>query len=332
MIYVPILKCKKGEKDALDSLNDDLKDQVLPLLEICPDIIAKGTFNGASDFWENRQYLLDVSPEYRDELTDQESFELLSKCGNEQVIPVVRLYDSDEKIMRFNNELSNGFALRLYLEDISDESFSLEFEHFIQSVNLQNVDLIIDAQSIDTGELSQKTFLIRAALELVRNINQFRRVIFASNSFPSKLDIQKERLVLLPREESTLFSRVSPLFASYGVTPIYSDYAINHWSYFVFIPGMQPSFNIRYTTEDNYVIYKGLTTKRGGLNIENVRSACQMLVQSPYYFGADFSWGDNEIYLKAVGETTRSGNPTTWRAIGTNHHITFILNHLSNQF
>lgn len=85
------------------------------------------------------------------------------------------------------------------------------------------------------------------------------------------------------------------------------------------------------STEELYVIYKGDTNKKGGLKIDKVQAGCNILVSSPYYFGKDYSWGDNEINEKASGESTKSGNLTTWRAIGTNHHITFIVNLLSSQ-
>lgn len=331
MLYVPVLKCKQGEKDALYTLNEKVKDQITPLIELTPDVIAKGTFCGVEDFWKDRLFIFDVSPEYREELTDEEFLELFGKCNKKQAIAVVRLEDSESKISKLLNSSSNGIALRLYLEEILDDDFESAYEDFLKKFDTQNIDLIIDTQFVESNKVNETSFLIRSALNLINNIKEYRHVIFANNSFPKALDVERYKLNMLPRIESAVYEKVKPYFEKKGVNIVYSDYSINHWSFSEFIPGMQPSFNIRYTTKDFYTIYKGDTVKKGGLNIEKVKAGCAILVASQLYKGKDYSWGDNEIYEKAIGETIKSGNNTTWRAIGTNHHINFIVDHLSNQ-
>lgn len=174
--------------------------------------------------------------------------------------------------------------------------------------------------------------LTKTVSNLDIDITLFRNIIFSSNSFPQTLSVEKHNLSLLPRVESKLFNKVKEFFDNNGVKLVYSDYAINHWSFLEYIPGMPISFNIRYSIDDAYVIYKGDAIKKGGLNINKVAEASSLLVNSAYFLGKDYSWGDAEIYKRAVGEIKKPGNTTTWRAIGTNHHITFMVNHLSNQF
>ncbi|UZH06363.1 beta family protein [Heyndrickxia coagulans] len=331
MLYVPILKCKQGEKDALYTLRDSVKDQVVPLLEITPDVGGKGNFNGVEDFWKDRPFFLDVSPEYRQELSDEEYYKLIEKCTKQQTIPVIKLADSEKKITKLISEYPKGVALRLYIHEILDDDFELIYDEFSAKLDLPNTDLIIDAQHVESSKINEASFLIKGALNLIEGIGEYRNVIFSSNSFPETLQVDKHELSVIPRIETNLFEKVKPHFSKKKVNLIYSDYAINHWSFFEFIPGMQPSFNIRYTTEDFYVVYKGDTVKKGGLKIEKVKEGCIILVTSPYFKGQGYSWGDKEIHEKATGETTRPGSLTTWRAIGTNHHVTFIVNLLSNQ-
>jgi hypothetical protein len=331
MLYVPILKCKQGEKDALYTLSGSVKDQVVPLLEVTPDIIAKGTFCGVEDFWRDKPFFLDVSPESWGELSDEQYLELLRKCNKDQAIPVIKLGDNEHLIANLIIESPNGVALRLYIEEILDDEFETSFTELTSDLDLSEIDLIIDAQSIEPAKINESSFLIKGAIDLIDVIGDFRSVIFASNSFPNTLDVERYELTTLPRVESKIYEKIKNHLGKYGVNLIYADYAINHWSYFEFILGIQPSFNIRYTTENYFVIYKGDTNKKGGLKIDKVQSGCQKLVSSPFYLGKDFSWGDYEINEKASGESTKSGNLTTWRAIGTNHHITFIVGLLSNQ-
>lgn len=331
MLYVPILKYKQGEKDALLTLRDEDKDKIIPLLEVTPDVITKGNFCGVSDFWNDRKYILDVSPEFRDEMQGDEYLQLFERCKNEKVVPVVRLSDNEDTVKHLSEGSTNGIALRLYVEEILDDDFEGIFDEFTSNIDISKTDLIIDAQSIESNKINETTFLLKGSINLISDIQSYRSVIFTSNSFPRSLEVERYKLTTIPRIESVLFEKVSGHFRKNGVELVYSDYSINHWSYFEFIVGIQPSFNIRYTTPDHYVIYKGDTNKKGGLKIEKVSEGCRLLVESAHYFGEDFSWGDNEINEKATGESTKSGNLTTWRAIGTNHHITFIVDLLSTQ-
>ncbi|MCK0470410.1 beta family protein [Halalkalibacter sp. APA_J-10(15)] len=329
MLYVPILKCKQGEKDALLTLQDNIKDQILPLLEVTPDIIEKGTFAGVQDFWVKRLFIFDISPEYYSEMSDKEYVALYRKTDFEFSIPTIKLADDEEKINELKSLSQNGLALRVYLEEILDDDFQSNYEDLLKHIDSSKTDLIIDAQSVEVKRINEVSFLVKGALSSINNIDKFRNVIFSSNSFPKSLEVERNKLSVLPRIESKLFQKV---LSQSTVNLIYSDYSINHWTYFEFILGIQPSFNIRYTTENSYVIFKGETNKKGGLKIDKVQAACKLLTDSEYFLGKDYSWGDLEIHSRANGDISKSGNLTTWRAIGTNHHITLIVNHLSNQF
>lgn len=330
MLYVPVLKCKQGEKDALYTLTDEIKESIRPLLEITPDIIDKNNFSGTQDFWNAKHYF-DVSPEISSELDDDKYFSLLYKCNNEFVIPTIRLTDNEEKVSKLASESANGVALRLFIEEILDDDFEENFNESMTLLEPSKTDLIISIQYVDSSKVNEVSFVTKAAINLISNIEKFRNVIFSSNSFPKALEVEKKKITLIPRNETKVFEKVKSEFLKKGINIIYSDYGINHWSYFEFIIGMQPSFNIRYTTKDLYVIYKGDTVKKGGLNIERVIDGCKLLIESSYFIGKEFSWADNEIFEKAIGESSKPGSLTTWRAIGTNHHLTFMVDLLSNQ-
>lgn len=330
MLYVPVLKYKQGEKDALYTLTDEIKENIRPMLEITPDIIDKQNFSGTEDFWNAKHYIA-ISPEISGDLDDDKFFSMLSKFKKEFVIPTITLTDAVEKTSKLTSESSNGVALRLFIEEILDDDFEERYTEMLNLLDLSNTDLIISVQFVDSTKVNETSFVIRGAINLISHLNKFRNVIFSSNSFPGALEVEKKKLTLIPRNETKVFEKVKTEFLKKDVEIIYSDYAINHWSYFKFIPGMQPSFNIRYTTNDVYVIYKGDTVKKGGLNIEKVIEGCKLLVESPYFCGKTYSWGDNEIFDKSIGESAGPGSLTTWRAIGTNHHITFMVNLLSSQ-
>ncbi|WMT19185.1 beta family protein [Parageobacillus toebii] len=330
MLYVPIMKFKQGEKDALYQLPTELKEKVMPLFEITPDVIQKEKSLGISQIWE-LPYFFDISPEYYSELSDEEYLGLLEKCQG-GVVPIIKLTDNSERVETIIARVQNGVAIRIYLDEILDDNFPKLFSDLTHKLNLSETDLIIDVRFVESGEINIKSTLTKEALNRINNISEFRTTIVASNSFPQNLSTyDKHSLVIIPRNESKFYNKVKQHFEEKGIKIVYSDYGVNHWTYFEYVPGMQVTFNIRYTYYDNFVIYRGDSIKRGGFNFAKVQEACNALINSSYFLGQNFSWADQEIYDKAHGVVNKPGNPTTWRALGTNHHIVFILNYLSNQ-
>ena len=78
-------------------------------------------------------------------------------------------------------------------------------------------------------------------------------------------------------------------------------------------------------SESSGIIIKGLSLKKGGLELANVATSCRLLVEHPQFSGENFSYGDNIIATIANGTNTKSGNLTNWVAYSFNHHITLIV-------
>src|SRR2546426_10562869 len=58
---------------------------------------------------------------------------------------------------------------------------------------------------------------------------------------------------------------------------------------------------------------------------------CKMVIERPEYCGTEFSWGDFYIY-KCAHNQDGLGNATTWRQVGTTHHIEFVARPLASYF
>ena len=56
---------------------------------------------------------------------------------------------------------------------------------------------------------------------------------------------------------------------------------------------------------------------------EQYYALAEMVISSPHYLGAGFSWGDKRI-LDCSNELFK-GNSTNWVGIDTNHHIEYVL-------
>lgn len=105
----------------------------------------------------------------------------------------------------------------------------------------------------------------------------------------------------------------------------FGDYAI---AYPIYAPApFLGSASIRYTITDDWLIVRGRSLKgpvHGGFG--QFQQLCGQLVANPAYSGPTFSWGDEYIDQCGRGQVG-TGNLTTWRSVGTNHHITFVARH-----
>lgn len=326
--YVPIVKWKQGEQGALSILADEIKDQIIPLIEIVPDFNVdkfESTFNKN---WANRHFYFDVFPECYEAYGGSYYFELLEKCNSDFVIPVLALDDDVSVIDEVNSYSSNGIAFRItsYSTDILEEQLTKIVEDF----NPSETDLIIDLKAIDQDNIHDKNIVLKALLSDIPEIDSFRNIILAGASFPETLtECEKHELCFTERYEYKLWTDTKKYNKKYNINLIYSDYCVNHPKYMEYIIGMSPSFNIRYTTDDSYMIIKGDTIKKGGLEPKSIIDLCKKIVNSGKFKGKDYSWGDDFIASRSL-DSASNGNLSTWRKVGTNHHITLVVNQLSN--
>jgi hypothetical protein len=103
--------------------------------------------------------------------------------------------------------------------------------------------------------------------------------------------------------------------------PIFGDYALEYPGRYV-TGQAQPVAQFRYTTSDDYLVLKGMTTKKpNGYGV--IRDVAQRLANEPEYLGAAFSQGDAFVdrLSRAIGGP---GNASTWRWAWTDHHLVFV--------
>ena len=79
---------------------------------------------------------------------------------------------------------------------------------------------------------------------------------------------------------------------------------------------------IRYTVDKHFFVVRGHQLKTGDKGAQYYRLS-DTLINSQYYLGRQFSWGDEQVYL--CSQEKFKGRPQDWIAIDTNHHIKAIL-------
>jgi len=355
-MYVPILKGKEGEFAALEELKPQVRNIMMPLIEI-PDIPydyvnerpartmdehVSGIAERLRRCWPDRPLYLDLPWFQSDECLQDGRVALeavLADCSSRGVkaVPVVSRRNSPKYLSaasRHARKEKSGASLRLTVKDFEEDvDLVAEVDQLLLTLgptSQSSIDLILDLE--DLGADDGKAVLIaRSVFSMIPNKEGWRRLILVGASFPEDLsDVDAANPTKLPRREwalwRTLQKRPSALPRR---DMIFGDYAIAHPVPRELDPRvMLMSASIRYTTPTNWLILKGRNVRQYGF--EQYFDLCKELVDRPEYNGPDFSWGD--LYISdCAAEVQGPGNATTWRKVGTNHHITLVAKQLANQ-
>lgn len=328
--YVPLLRCKKGEQIALLRLSESVKNGIKPLLELpysnsstkqpLPSLI--------NSFWNGYPYFIQFSPEWYDNISEnisdflEESLPVL--LNNTKATPVINL--SDIGFISNWKLLSNtGFACRIRNNEFSNITDFLTSLFSSSTIKRNQVDLILDLQHISSEYLFDKMCLLRTVCSEIESINEYRSVIIASTSFPDSVEsLEREQVYHFERQEKHIHELALKLATEYDFNYMFADYGTSGIDDSIYVPGMSPNFKIKYTTASDYIYIKGYQTKKGGLDIQNVRKCANTLINCNSFSNQYFSWGDGTIYNIAIGHSISPGNLTNWISYSLNHHITLL--------
>lgn len=331
-LYVPIVKCKMGEQKALLNLDDQVKDNIIPLIEIplfSQAMTKKGTtVEGLiSSFWDKRNYFFYFMPDWYSDLDDFNDFieeKVKPLCHDSCAIPVIDLSLVDF-IKDWSDISQNGVAIRLRNNDFGDIEEILNPLFDETTLTRNQIHLIFDLQYVGENDLFSKISVLKAAFSDLDKASEFRSIVISSVSFPKQLpSMESKKIYRFKRVETEIFAMALKLSERFNFNYVYSDYGPSDIEENIFVVGMSPNFKIKYTAFDDYLYIKGIPVKKGGLDLGNVRELAKILVECSDFSGEDYSWGDKNIFNIALGASASSGNLTTWVSYSMNHHITFI--------
>jgi len=346
--YMPILKWRQGEYQALLRLDDGVKDAILPLFVIPPveydfeDEKPKKTVQEhISPFalryktkWGKRLSLIDLHESLELELMDDGSpvvefvFESLHVEGL-NAVPVAKLSHGDsyiESIKRISEKSQAGAAFRVGFEHLMKPSLDQELQALIKGVGLDRneIDLIIDLgvpQKFEPYFAFAKA--LAAALNKVSGINEFRSFFVAGMSL-NLSEIKKPGGEPV-RHEWFLYQEIVKCLKGIRV-PDYGDYTIENPEFISQdMRLLNPAGKVVYTTEKTWFIPKGNSFRD---NRAQMVSHCERVVSSGYFSGKDYSDGDKRIFNTA-NYIEGTGNQGTWKQAGVSHHIVFVVNQIA---
>ncbi len=344
--YVPVLKWKAGEQTALRNLTPDVKQAIFPLLEVVDVSVRTGGgatkslrehLNHAASQMEkcwgtSAPLLLDthlLSPGRDVEGASALAYVVeQAHALNVAAVPVVSTDCTPDDLRAVAGAAAGlGVAVRAPIGNVVKPSFPSVLMRTLKTLGVSpgQVDFVLDVREVGEDNREAMAVAVEAALTRLPATSEWRSLTVAAAAFPVNLTGMKPGLHMLPRADWTMWTSLSGLPRQ----PDFGDYAIAHPD----LPNLdmrkvKVSASIRYTAPDSFVVARGrvVTDDRHGGYAQFITLSGD-LVNHRAFAGPSFSWGDDYIVTCADGGP--SGNLTTWRQVGTNHHITMVVKQLA---
>ncbi len=345
--YVPILKWKMGEYQALSRLTDPVKDRLTPLLEIPPVGFDHETGQDREsadahlgDFgrrlkskWQARPCFVDLKwlPAHTRMAGGGHCVEAVfaaSRAENCVTIPVVSFASdpafiaSVATIIRIDRR---GVCLRVGMLDFDRPALSADIEVLLRrlGVTWAETDLVVDFGTPNFIPYAAFVRTVPTLLGLLPSINRWRTVTLAGTSYPQSVAALAPPFQIIPRHEWVAYRTFVGMLGRESRIPTFGDYGVAHPDLVELDMRMiKPFAKLRYTIDDAWHVGRGTPVRTHGFG--QYQQMCQTLVAQHYFSGAGFSAGDAHIAGCAAG-TVATGNLSTWVWVSTNRHLTKVV-------
>jgi hypothetical protein len=349
-MYVPALRWRQGEYQALTRLADTAKDRIVPFVTI-PEVEydfelqqpAKSVQEHVHPFaarfkakWGRRHAWVGVHRGIANQLMMDGRdimtyvFEGLRKF-QANAIPVVPLdaatliVSSVKKIAEIDSLCA---AIVLRLEDMIKPDAGKRIDSLAKSLgfSLEKVDLIIDLGAPNFEPYAVFANALRIAMSKIGNLNTFRNLVIIGTAIPETFRDVAKGSDRLPRHDWLFYKTLRANMPVNFRQPNFGDYTIVHPEFKALDMRMiKAAGKLVYTTSTDWEVRKG-----GAFNDNRAQmhDHCASIVASGKFNGADYSSGDDYI-AKCADHKEGPSSQTRWKEVAINHHITHVLNDLS---
>jgi hypothetical protein len=349
-MYVPALRWRQGEYQALFRLAGALKDRTAPYITI-PDIefdfeewrpkkspqehvhpIA-ARYNAK---WGKRPAWIGVHKSIVDKPMDDGRdiftyiFEQL-RTFEANAIPAIPL-DADMSIVRavaaIVKQDSQGVAISIRLEDLMKQDPRTRVEALISALGaeLSDSDLIVDLGAPNFEPYDAFANALIAALLKMGDLNSFRNLVLIGTAYPETLRGIAKGGDEITRHDWIFYQNLVAKLPRDIRRPNFGDYTIVHPDFTpIDMRKIKSAGKIVYTTKDSWYVCKGGAFRD---NPEQMHDHCSAIIGAGIFKGAGYSSGDDYIAKCAVRKEGPS-NQTRWKDVMINHHITRVLDDLA---
>jgi len=349
--YIPCLRWKQGEYQAISHLTPSVRDMIKPLIDVAE---IGFDFEEGEDSKSIDEHLKLFAKRVRKKWGIEECYvdmHLIDAYqrmanGNHPVsfvfddlrlqgvhaVPVTGINQDSQwqdAIQKAVDQDGHGFCFRITLEDALKPALGTLLNELLQKYGMQaeQCDLIIDEKGPNYEPLDGFVGLLETIIKNLPHLNQWRTFGLIGISLPASMSTLGSGTSVIPRYEWQSYKKLIVQLKSLGIRiPCFGDYAINRPEVSkVDQRFMKTRANIRYTINNGWLIVRGQNIR----DFAEYKDLCSAIVSSKFYNGSGFSVGDKYIIDCAQGNA-KTGNHTTWRWVGTNHHLTSVAQDVAN--
>lgn len=351
--YLPILKWRQGEYQALLRLESKIKKSLYPLFVVPPieyDFESKKPKKTAQEHieplvdriekkWGLGLASIQLHDSLHNELMDDGTSvfvhvfnQLLSSKTTLQ--PVIILDDDKvyiDTLVEYSKKKNCGLIIRVNFESLADSKFIDKLNNWTSEykLNKSDIDIIIDYDNkAEYFPYEKLTFVTKHLILNIVEAENYRAIYLAGTTLDFS-SVATKSTVLQERNCWKFYKYFYKNTASKIPNLGFADYAIEPPA---FAPTLdmrkiKPAARIIYSTEDFWAISKGTAFRD---NPAQMYEMCHNFVyKSGYFISKDLSNGDKKIY-ECANRQCKNGSLTTWKEAGTSHHISFIVQQLSS--
>lgn len=341
--YVPCLRWRQAEYQALLALTDKAKDSIVPLVTI-PDLefdFEDGTPKKTvgehvgpfpkryKDKWKTRRAWIDADLKIQAETMPDGRpvfayvFDELRKFKAD-AMPIASLDCSAKVVGQVAAIIAvdkKGVGIRARIEHVMKASFGASLDALLKSLKVTpgETDLIIDLGTPNYEPYSAFASALAVALAKIPNLAAYRNFILVGCAFPDTLREIASPGGFIERHDWKFYVELLTKLPKGLRPPMFGDYATVNPAFVAKMDmrKINPAGKVVYTTKDRWFVRKG-GAFRG--NEKQMHGLCEDVVNSGVFRGSAFSAGDDYI-AKCAKKTVGPSNQTRWKSVGINHHI-----------
>ncbi len=357
--YVPILKSKKGELDALSQISRITKNKLTPFIDVhrvplkYPERVpTKSLARHLRDIVEKLKepcegnnpifidmYEIDTSSLIKN-IHPIEYLHSLLVENSIYAIPAVG-FDRDNDYVAAISNITNNNNSEICIRLLGDDLVSVrELNHNLNDLlrrtdcSCSDAHLLIDLRSLEGDASKGLIKRIASIINDIESLAEWKTLTVAASSYPQSLvKVKANTIVNVARSDFDLWNRL--IDGTHGVErePSFGDYGIVHPVQPEIDPRhMNASAKIRYTLGNSWLVVKGKGVRKkkdDDPGFKQFHNLSRKLVDRSEFMGGSFSRGDAYV-VNCANERASCGNLTTWVKNDTTHHLTFVAKQISS--
>jgi hypothetical protein len=344
-VYMPVLRTKGGERQALLNLEPKDKARLLPLFDVQapePGEPIEEQLQLAVEFvreaWSTSQeFLLDIS-QLGSELRTRDGvhpIQYLAEAFGQASLQPTMCFSFDRNddayeaaflaVVRGQGKSAKA-AFRLQQHDLlfwEDALGRIDALRTASRIALERLTVIADMQSLRGSQLVDVSVLEGRFKDLAAR--GFGRLVVLGSNMPESANLPKDGELEVRRLEVDIWEALLRAVPAL----MFGDYGIVHPTS-VYIPhsGMAiPAPKAKYTLPTRWQIIKGHKPKKG--EASQYYKIARSLFNAPWFRPNDFGWGAESIREIATGHRGKRGNNTDWVAYTTEIHLAMTVTQVS---